>query len=131
MVRVLLYNSKSSFFLACTGACTEGAIKLSGSSVEHAGRIEICMEGIQTILCDDSWDIKDAQVACRELGYPPYGAVPTYNCYTDSQLSFGITHINCTGNEEHLVNCSHSNASLYNCNSHKEAGVVCQGKNYW
>ena len=56
-------------------------------------------------------------------------AVPTYNCYTEGQLSFGITDINCTGFEEHLVNCSHSNAVLYNCNSYDDAGVVCQGIN--
>ena len=55
------------------------------------------------------------------------GAVPTYNCYTEGQLSFGITDINCTGSEEHLINCSHSNAILYNCNSHDDAGVVCLG----
>ena len=55
------------------------------------------------------------------------GAVHTYNCYTEDQLSFGITDINCTGSEEHLVNCSHNNAVLYNCNSHDDAGIVCQG----
>ena len=55
------------------------------------------------------------------------GAVHTYNCYTEGQLSFGITDINCTGSEEHLVNCSHNNAVLYNCNSHDDAGIVCQG----
>ena len=55
------------------------------------------------------------------------GAVPTYNCYNEDELSFGITDINCNGSEEHLVNCSHSNAVLYNCNSHDDVGVVCQG----
>ena len=37
------------------------------------------------------------------------GAVPTYNCYTEDELSSGITDINCTGN------------------SHDDVGVVCQG----
>ena len=55
------------------------------------------------------------------------GAVATYGCYTEGQLSFGITDIRCNGTEDHLVNCSHSNAVLYNCASHNDAGLVCQG----
>ena len=118
-------------------------MRLNGSPVKNSGRIEICIETTWTSLCDQSLDFKDAQVVCKELGYSPYGitnkfyahcnvnifigAVPTYNCYAEGQLSFGITDIHCTGSEEHLINCSHSNAVLYNCNSHNDAGVVCQG----
>ena len=109
------------------GGCTDGTVRLSGSSLKYVGRVEICIETTWTSLCDRSWDFNDAQVVCRELGYSPYGAVPTYNCYTEGQLSFGITYINCSGSEEHLLNCSHSKALLHNCNSHDDAGVVCQG----
>ena len=53
--------------------------------------------------------------------------MPTHKCYTEGQLSFGITNINCTGSENHLLQCSHSNTFLYNCDSHDDAGVICQG----
>ena len=56
------------------------------------------------------------------------GALPTYGCYTESQLSFGITSLNCTGTESNLLNCSHSNPVLYNCQSHNDAGLICQRK---
>ena len=49
-----------------------------------------------------------------------------YGCYTESQLSFGITSLNCTGTESNLLNCSHSNPVLYNCQSHNDAGLICQ-----
>ena len=55
------------------------------------------------------------------------GAVPTYRCYTEGQLSFGITNLACNGSEEHILNCTHSNPVLYNCQSHNDAGLVCQG----
>ena len=55
------------------------------------------------------------------------GALPTYGCYTESQLSFGITDINCTGIEESILNCSHKEALLHNCGSNDDAGVICQG----
>ena len=41
--------------------------------MKNAGRIEICIETTWTTLCDQSWDFKDAQVVCKELGYSPYG----------------------------------------------------------
>ena len=55
------------------------------------------------------------------------GAIPTYNCYTEGQLSFGITNLDCTGSENYILNCSHSNPVLYNCRSHNDAGIICQG----
>ena len=110
------------------GSCEAGNVRLRDSNIESAGRVEICIQSVWTSVCDQSWDLKDAQVACRELGYSPYGAMPTYSCYTEGQLSFGITSINCTGSEENLLNCSHSNPVLYNCLSHNDAGLICQSK---
>uniref|UniRef100_A0A1X7TKI1 SRCR domain-containing protein n=1 Tax=Amphimedon queenslandica TaxID=400682 RepID=A0A1X7TKI1_AMPQE len=101
----------------CLDACDDGNLRLSGSSAEYAGRVEICIESYWTSLCDQNWDLKDAQVACRELGYSPYGAMPTYGCYTEGQLSFGITSINCTGSENALLNCSHNNIERSNCSN--------------
>ena len=54
------------------------------------------------------------------------GAVPTYDCYYEGQISFGITNLDCTGSEDYLLNCSHSKPVLYNCQSNA-AGLVCQG----
>ena len=121
-------------------------MRLRGSSVDYAGRVEICVERTWTSICDKSWDFLDSQVVCRDLGYSPYGmktnpaltklyryafvlgAISIDNCYNEGQLSFGITNINCTGSEDHLVNCSHSNAVLYNCDTYDDAGVQCQSE---
>lgn len=121
-------------------ACTNDAVKLTGSYHEHVGRVEVCVENVWTTLCDHTWDTLDAKVVCRELGFSPYGifyyyistvicnagAVPTYDCFTEGQLTFGITSIHCNGSEEYLVNCSHSNAIVYNCESYQDAGLICQ-----
>uniref|UniRef100_A0A1X7VPG7 Deleted in malignant brain tumors 1 protein n=1 Tax=Amphimedon queenslandica TaxID=400682 RepID=A0A1X7VPG7_AMPQE len=108
--------------------CSNGAVRLVNQHTDatNAGRVELCVENTWTTLCDQSWDIEDAQVVCRQLGFSIYGTLPEYNCYTESDLSFGITDLNCTGNEDHLLNCSHSNAALHNCQSHSDASVVCQ-----
>ena len=54
-------------------SCTDGTVRLRGSTVQYAGRIEICIDTTWTSLCDQSWDFKDAQVVCKELGYSLYG----------------------------------------------------------
>ena len=75
VIHYVFYNSFAIHLY--TGSCIDGTVRLSGSSVEIAGRVEICLEEIWTSLCDQSWDFKDAQVVCRELGYSPYGLLLT------------------------------------------------------
>ncbi|XP_019849591.1 PREDICTED: deleted in malignant brain tumors 1 protein-like [Amphimedon queenslandica] len=111
--------------LSCFAGCDDGDVRLNGSDTVYSGRVEMCKDSVWTSLCDHNWDLKEAQVACRDLGYYPFGAVPTYGCYNEGQLSFGIT-INCTGSERVLFNCGHNNLTLYNCQSHNSAGLICQ-----
>ncbi|XP_019861045.1 PREDICTED: scavenger receptor cysteine-rich domain superfamily protein-like, partial [Amphimedon queenslandica] len=128
-------NSHYSYYAAVTicevigythEPCTDNEVRLSGSSMDWVGRIELCVERTWTTLCDKTWDLKDAAVICRQLGYSSYGAMPMYNCFTEGQLLFGITSIDCTGSENHILNCTHNGPALYNCESHNDAGVICQ-----
>ncbi|KAJ8928765.1 hypothetical protein NQ314_018623 [Rhamnusium bicolor] len=43
--------------------------------------IEILHNGSWGAICDDEWDIHEAQIVCEQLGYPPSNAQPTVNSY--------------------------------------------------
>lgn len=56
--------------LYASSACTHGSVRLRGSSSDSQGRVEVCVNSIWGTVCDDSWSVDDAKVACRKVGYP-------------------------------------------------------------
>ena len=60
-------------FLFNTVICTNGDIRLVGSSSSTSGRVEVCVNNQWGTICDDYWDNNDAKVVCRMLNYPSSG----------------------------------------------------------
>ena len=88
-----------------------------------AGRLEVQYSGIWGTVCDDYFGYTDAVVACRELGF----GTPRQSRYQyDAGGGFGnilMDDIECTGTENFLSECAHSEWGNHNC-AHSE---VCSG----
>ena len=52
-----------------TECYTEDEVRLVAGSVPSNGRVEYCKNGLWGSICKTSWDEKDAQVVCAQLGY--------------------------------------------------------------
>lgn len=118
-----LYNNLTTATDTVT-SCEDGALRLvNGDQTE--GRIEICFNNTWGTVCDDFWDIRDARVACRQLGFidavrPADFGSGTGPIYLDD--------LACTGSETRLEDCTHNGVGIHNCYHFEDAGVVCNSK---
>ena len=95
---------------------------------QYEGRIEIYHNGAWGTICDHDWDLVDAQVACRMLGFS--GALRAVNnaYYGKGTGRVWLDNVECTGNETSLLNCQHRRFGSVDSSCrdhHNDAGVVC------
>ena len=60
-------------YLEYPGNCTSGELRLRGGTTPMEGRVEICINRIWGTICDTFWNYQEAQVVCRQLGFPSIG----------------------------------------------------------
>ena len=50
--------------------CIEGDLRLRDGNNTYQGRVELCRQGLWGAISTFSWNYQDAEVVCRQLGYP-------------------------------------------------------------
>ncbi|CAI9722756.1 serine protease svh-1-like isoform X3 [Octopus vulgaris] len=93
---------------------------------EHSGRVEIKYLNEWGVVCDDKWDIKDANVVCRMLGYTGAVKAIPFSNFGPGNANFLLTNVECIGNETSLLDCPKSPWRQHNCKRHETASVICK-----
>ncbi|KAK3544617.1 hypothetical protein QTP86_018215, partial [Hemibagrus guttatus] len=120
-------SSGEQLYITCSGFINpaHSSIRLVGSGGDCVGRLEVFHSGSWGTVCDDSWDIEDAQVVCRQLqcGAALSTHIPAW--FGPGTGSIWLSEVECEGNETSLWNCRFQLCEEGECGHHEDVGVVC------
>ena len=88
--------------------------------------MEVYYNGEWGTVCDDGWDLNDAQVVCSELGLGNAVAA-RYGAFYGQGYSkkIWLDDLKCVGTEWAIGNCSHKGWNVHNCYHNEDASVKC------
>ncbi|XP_077568332.1 scavenger receptor cysteine-rich type 1 protein M130-like isoform X2 [Stigmatopora nigra] len=108
--------------LSCTGTPD---LRLVNGTDRCSGRVEVYHDGIWGTVCDDLWDIRDAQVVCRALDCGTAVTAKSGAHFGPGRGVIWLDDVGCLGNETSLLQCPLSSFGDTNCNHGEDAAVVC------
>ena len=92
------------------------------------GRVEVYHNGVWGTVCDDYWDMNDARVVCRQLGYDFVLEAPVEAEYGAGTDQIWLDDVGCSGDESDIADCNHNGWGVVGlCNHLEDAGVKCSG----
>ena len=105
-------------------------IRLVGGANYNEGRVEIFYSGVWGTVCDTEWTLTQANAVCRQLGYNSAQESFVGSHFGGGENNVLIDDVECTGNENRLVDCSFhgwGHVHEYCLDHNRDVGVVCGG----
>ena len=89
--------------------------------------MEIFLSGTWGTICDNSWDIRDARIVCKQLGFQDAGVAYLGAHFGKGSGPILIDKVDCKGFESTLSSCFRNEMGNHHCNHSQDAGVRCKG----
>ena len=129
-MQTIICSSLPIFFSIFSPLFLEYELSIDVEGIEqYTGRLLITYANVTGRICgNDQWDDTAALVACRELGYT-HGIAYYHSEGTDRFLDtdgpIWLTNLQCSGDEERLVDCQHPGWGKVTECTGNSAGVLC------
>ena len=89
------------------------------------GRVEVFYNGTWGTVCDDYWDLNDANVVCRQLGFAGAVAANKSAAFGQGTGQIWMDDVQCRGVESFLTECGHNGWGIENCGHNEDASAIC------
>merc|ERR1712038_1100960 len=99
-------------------------VRLVNGSTKYEGRVEVFYQGSWGTVCDDDWDLQDANVVCKMLGHSQATQALPFSAFGDGSGKIVLDNVNCL-TEDSIFECGHNGYFQHNCEHIEDAGVVC------
>uniref|UniRef100_A0A8C6CL09 Scavenger receptor family member expressed on T cells 1 n=1 Tax=Moschus moschiferus TaxID=68415 RepID=A0A8C6CL09_MOSMO len=125
----LLQDSREALNCSSMGSCPEeGELRLRGGADHCSGRVELWRSGSWGTVCDDSWDLADAEVVCRQLGCGRAVDALAGAAFGPGSGPVWLDEVLCWGSEASLWGCPAEPWGRGDCTHKEDAGVRCAGE---
>lgn len=104
------------------------AVRLAGSNIPRQGRVEIYYSSHWGSVCDSNWNLNNAHVVCRHLGYDRASAFQSGAALGRGSGHIWMNNVRCQGHEVRLQNCPFDGwGKIGTCLHTQDVGVTCEG----
>lgn len=103
-------------------------MRLVGAPISNAGRVEVLYVGVWGTIASGNWDINDAHVVCRQLGYTGALSFGSSDQFGIGNGPMWFTDVRCLGNESSFEECSKSALGYPNGGYSSVATALCKLK---
>ncbi|XP_067878179.1 deleted in malignant brain tumors 1 protein-like isoform X2 [Heterodontus francisci] len=121
-----MFNSTYSNFVVIAVSERVEIRLMNGSSI-CSGRVEILNNKTWGTVCDDQWQLADAQIVCRELRCGTAVSALTHAYFGKGTGPIVLDDLDCRGTELFLWQCPSRHWGQHNCHHEEDAGVICSG----
>ncbi|XP_022088984.1 deleted in malignant brain tumors 1 protein-like [Acanthaster planci] len=104
-----------------SGGCSDSDD--AGVRCEVDGRVELFLQGDWGTICDDSWNLLNANVVCRQLGFTQAVLFTSFGAGAE-EMHILMDEVMCRGDEDSAVECPRTLGSS-DCSHAEDVGVHC------
>ena len=81
------------------------SVRLAGSPISNAGQVEVFYAGVWGTIDSYQWNIENAHVVCRQLGYPGALSSGASSQFGVGERTVWFSKVRCSGSESSLQDC--------------------------